>query len=64
MWILKAILMRAQTDIRHVSKAATVLENTYVVMNNVCRNMNAIKMFQVRSQNKMRNMLLETGKPN
>lgn len=56
--------MRAQTDIRHVSKAATVLENTYVVMNNVCRNMNAIKMFQVRSQNKMRNMLLETGKPN
>ena len=42
-----------------IEKASIVLENTHIVMNRMLLEIGVLKVFLVRSQTKMRNVLLE-----
>lgn len=63
--MLKALLMKAQKEVReHSRKACTVLEKTYIyiIINRVLIEILMLKVLLVRAQKDTRNMLLETRK--
>ena len=39
--IVKVVLVRAERDVKSMMKASIILENTYTIINNTDRNMNA-----------------------